>query len=128
MLKRENVGLASTCNAVGQTLGFFARFYWVSGAKCERVLRFERVCEVLVRNVLRKFVEVYFWKGRYGENGGNRRSKGDVQTRDKNDVVTKRSVVGINFVDETCGFLSGGKFDAIETVREGRTQRRFWQH
>jgi len=26
MLKRENVGLASTCNAVGQTLGFFASF------------------------------------------------------------------------------------------------------
>ena len=28
MLKRENVGLASTCNAVGQTLGFFASFTW----------------------------------------------------------------------------------------------------
>ena len=26
MLKRENVGLASTCNAVGQTFGFFASF------------------------------------------------------------------------------------------------------
>ena len=106
----------------GPDVWFFCELYRVFSVECSRVLRVERVRDVLVGDVLPEFAGGVFEAGRYGKDGGNRRSEGDVQARNKSDVATKRAIVGVDFVDETRGILPGGEFNAIEIVRKGRAE------
>lgn len=112
----------------GPDVWFFCELYRVFSVECSRVLRVERVRDVLVGDVLPEFAGGVFEAGRYGKDGGNRRSEGDVQARNKSDVATKRAIVGVDFVDETRGILPGGEFNAIEIVRKGRAEDVFGEH
>ena len=112
----------------GPDVWVFCELYRVFSVECSRVLRVERVRDVLVGDVLPEFAGGVFEAGRYGKDGGNRRSEGDVQTRNKSDVATKRAIVGVDFVDETRGILPGGEFNAIEIVRKGRAEDVFGEH
>lgn len=112
----------------GPDVWVFCELYRVFSVERSRVLRVERVRDVLVGDVLPEFAGGVFEAGRYGKDGGNRRSEGDVQTRNKSDVATKRAIVGVDFVDETRGILPGGEFNAIEIVRKGRAEDVFGEH
>jgi len=106
----------------------FCQFHWFFSFERERLLRVERVRDVLGGDVLVEFVGGVFEAGRYGKNGGNRWGQRDVQTRRESDVVTKRAITGVDFVDTTRGVLPGGEFNAIETVGEGRAEDVLGEH